>query len=84
MCEGENYCKHCGTCHDCLGESIDGMDDQLAKAKAEIAELVDALSRLKEADMNVLIKGTKHIPTMRARQSALIYAVKTLAKHKGE
>ncbi|MCD9504545.1 hypothetical protein GLP37_20490 [Photobacterium phosphoreum] len=63
---------------------IKDSDQQLAAAKAEIAELVEALSGLKEADVNVLIKGAKHIPTMRARQSALSKASNTLARHKGE
>lgn len=83
----DNYVCECGANYkyeECLMLDVEPYIKQLAAEKAEIAELVEALSGLKEADMNVLIKGTKHIPTMRARQSALIYAVKTLSKHKGE
>lgn len=43
-CGSDNYCKSCSTCHDCLNEHLDKQEQQLAKAKAEIAELKSVMS----------------------------------------
>ena len=38
-CGSDEYCKHCSTCHNCLGEWTEMQEGMLAAAKKEIAEL---------------------------------------------